>query len=151
MTTTPLSAIAGIRIRRPPADVFHAFADAAEMSKFWFTRRDDGLIEGEPCTWYLGSAEDAFSFEVDVIEVDRPHRLVIDWGHEDTRARVTWTFEADGDGHTMLRIEETGYTGDADAIVTRALDSTGGFNQVAVAAKAMLEYGAALNVVADHA
>lgn len=151
MNTDNLSAKAQIRILKPPAEVFAAFADADQMSQFWFTRRDDGLKEGEPCTWYLGGAEDAFAFDVQVKEVDRPNTLVIEWGHNGTHTRVTWTFgEADG-GHTILSIEETGFTGSADDIIARALDSTGGFNQVIIAAKALLEHGVALNVVADRA
>lgn len=50
----------------------------------------------------------------------------------------------------ILTIEETGFTGSPEAIMACALDSTGGFNQVIVAAKALLEHGVALNVVADH-
>ena len=38
-----------------------------------------------------------------------------------------------------------------DSILERVLDSTGGFNQVIIAAKALIEHGVELNVVADHA
>ena len=54
MNAGNLSAIARSRVRKPPREVFRAFADADEMSKFWFTRRDDGLKEGESVKWYLG-------------------------------------------------------------------------------------------------
>ena len=46
MNINNLSVKARVRIHRPPAEVFNAFADASSMSKFWFTRRDDGLKEG---------------------------------------------------------------------------------------------------------
>lgn len=146
-----LTATARIRIRRPPAAVFVAFAEAEAMSQFWFTRRDDGLREGEPSTWYLGSGEDAFSFEVQVLAVDRPNRLVIQWVGQDGRpTQVSWTFEATAEGDTIVTIEESGFAGSRDDIVARALDSTGGFNQVIIAAKALVEHGVSLNVVADH-
>ena len=151
MNTDNLSAIARIRIRKSPADVFDAFADATEMSKFWFTRRDEGLVEGESVTWFLGTADDAISFDVRVKELARPEKIVIDWGDNSGFTQVSWSFEETEDGHTVLTIEESGFTGSGDAIIERVLDSTGGFNQVIVAAKALIEHGVALNVVADHA
>lgn len=152
MNTGSLSAKARIRIRSSPSEVFNAFAHADAMSKFWFTRRDDGLNEGETVTWFLGGGEDAYAFDVFVKELKYPNKLVIEWGHDDNNyTQVTWSFEESGEGETILTIEETGYSGDRDAIIERALDSTGGFNQVIVAAKALIEHGVAVNVVADHA
>lgn len=120
MNTDNLSGKARIRIRRPPSDVFTAFADASAMSKFWFTRRDDGLI-------------------------------VIEWENGGEHTRVAWSIEGTAEGDTILTIEESGFTGSRQSIIERALDSTGGFNQVTVAAKALVEHGVELNVVADHA
>lgn len=151
MNTESLSGKAHIRIRRPPAQVFAAFVDADAMSKFWFTRRDDGLKEGESVTWYLGSADDAFAFDVYVKELSFPNRIVIVWPRDGGDAEVTWTIAETDDGDSILTIEESGFVGSDDAIVAQALDSTGGFNQVIVAAKALIEHGVALNVVADHA
>lgn len=151
MNTDNLKAIAKTRIRRPPSEVFAAFSDADAMSRFWFTRRDDGLREGESSTWFLGSGEDAISFEVRVLELDRPNKLVIEWENECGLARVKWLFEETDDADTILTIEESGYTGSDDAIVARALDSTGGFNQVIVAAKALVEHGVGMNLVDDRA
>jgi len=152
MSTDGLSAIAKTRIRRPADEVFSAFADADAMSKFWFTRRDAGLRQGETVKWFLGSGEGAYSFDVKVKEILRPGRIVIEWlGQDGSPALVTWTMEETDKGDTILTIEETGYSGSSDAIIERALDSTGGFNQVIIAAKAFVEYGVELNVVNDRA
>ena len=95
MSTSSLSAIARIRVRRPPSEVFRAFADAREMSRFWFTRRDDGLREGESVSWSVGSGADAVSFEVRVIELREPETIVIEWaGFDGAPTRVAWSFEA---------------------------------------------------------
>ncbi|MDH3305433.1 MAG: hypothetical protein OEM92_09515 [Gammaproteobacteria bacterium] len=59
MNTNKLSAIAKSRIGRPPTKVFSAFADAHEMRKFWFTRRDDGLKKGGSVSWFVGDRDDA--------------------------------------------------------------------------------------------
>ena len=152
MNINSLSAKARIRIRRSPSEVFTAFADASAMSKFWFTRRDDGLKEGESFSWFIGGGEDAISFDVRVPELNQPNKIVIEWGHDDDiHTQVTWSFEKTEDGDTILTIEESGFTGSSDAIIERTLDSTGGFNQVIVAAKALIEHGVEVNVVADHA
>ncbi len=150
MNAENLSAIARIRVRRSPSEAFTAFADAHEMSKFWFTRRDDGLIEGEHSTWFIGSNDDAISFDVRVKEINYPNKIVIEWENGGEYTRVMWLFEETEDGHTILTIEESGFTGNYDSIVHRVIDSTGGFNQVIVAAKALIEHGVVLNLVADH-
>jgi len=152
MNTDKLSAKARTRIRRSPSEVFAAFADAKNMSKFWFTRRDDGLKEGESVTWFVGCGEDAFSFDVLVKEIHEPNKIVVEWvGLDEVRTKVSWSFEETEEGDTILTIEESGFSGNSEAIVERALDSTGGFNQVIIAAKALVEHGIELNVVADHA
>lgn len=151
MNTDNLKAIAKTRIRRPPSEVFAAFADASAMSKFWFTRRDDGLKEGELVSWFMGDGEDAFSFDVRVKTLNHPKELVIEWEDDGNYTDVTWSFEETEDGETVLTIEESGFSGTSEAMIERALDSTGGFNQVLIAAKALIEHGVELNVVADHA
>ncbi len=146
-----LAATARILVRSDPTSVFAAFTDAGRMSQFWFTRRDSGLVPGESVRWFLGSGADAASFKVDVIEVVAPERIVIDWADFDgTRTRVTWTMEGTADGDTLLTVTETGFAGTRDEIVAKALNSTGGFNQVILAAKALIEHGVSINVVADH-
>ncbi|MCG8376197.1 MAG: SRPBCC domain-containing protein [Chlorobiales bacterium] len=151
MDINKLTAKARIRIRKPPSEVFNAFADAKSMSQFWFTRRDDGLKKGETVSWFIGSGERAISFDVRVKELEHPNKIVIEWENGDDYTQVTWSFEEAKDGNTILTIEESGFTGSQDTIIERAIDSTGGFNQVIVAAKAFIENGVGLNVVADHA
>lgn len=151
MSTQGLSAVAKILIRSQPSAAFAAFADADQMSKFWFTRRDGGLVAGEPSTWYIGSEADAYSFDVRVLEVDHSRKIVIEWENGGEYTQVSWTFDETDEGHTILTIEESGFSGSSQSIIDRVVDSTGGFNQVIVAAKALVEHGVALSVVDDHA
>lgn len=55
-------------VRAAPIEVFDAFVDAEKMSKFWFTRRDEGLLEGETMSWFVGKAKDAYAIEVRVMQ-----------------------------------------------------------------------------------
>lgn len=147
---TDLAATAKTLIRRPASEVFDAFVNAETMGKFWFTRRDDGLREGETSTWYLGAQPDAPRFDVRVTTLERPRLIVMEWESAGGMATVRWTFEEKSEDTTAVRVEETGYSGDLPTVIAAALDSTGGFNQVLIAAKAWLEHSAPVNVVADH-
>lgn len=128
-----------------------AFVDGSAMSKFWFTRRDDGLRQGQAVTWFLGDGDDAMAFDIRVKELVRPSRIVIEWENGGAPTQVTWSITGTDAGDTRLTIEETGFSGSPEAVLERVLDSTGGFNQVIVAAKAFIEHRVDVNVVADHA
>jgi len=146
-----ISAQARMTIRATPQAVFDAFVDADTMSKFWFTRRDNGLTVGDNVYWYVGVDDDAYAIEVRVKELKSPERIQIEWGEGNQFTEVFWLIEGSADGHSTLTIEEVGFTGSTDEIVAKALDSTKGFNQVIVALKALLEHNARINVVTDHA
>ena len=146
-----ITAKAQILVRRPPAIVFAAFVDADTMSQFWFTRRDGGLKEGENVLWYIGQNDDAPAIEVRVKQLQAPDKICIEWGQDGQYTQVLWQIEENADGYAKLSIEESGFSGSAEEIIVKALDSTGGFNQVIVALKALLEHDASINVVADHA
>ena len=150
MNTVKLTAIAKTRIYSSPQKVFAAFANADEMSKFWFTRRDNGLREGETVTWFVGEQPGAPRIHVRVMTLIRPSLIVMEWGDAEGFTSVTWTIEETSPNTAILRVEESGFTGTFQEIIDNALDSTGGFNQVIIAAKAFLEHGAVINVVADH-
>ena len=146
-----MNAGARILVRRPPSEVFDAFADPGAMSKFWFTRRDDGLQEGQSVTWFLPVDDREIAFGVRVEKLRFPSELPLAWERGSAVTRVAFTFEATPGGETVLAVEESGFAGDDDAVVAQTLDSKGGFSQVIVAAKAWIEHGIAINVVADRA
>lgn len=137
-------------VRASPEAIYDAFVRADLMSKFWFTRRDHRLVEGETVHWYVGQSEDAFAIEVRVKELVFPNKIVIEWGDGKSFTQVHWDIQSSSDGISKLSIEESGFTGTKDEIVRRALDSTGGFNQVVIALKALLEHQSTINIVDDH-
>lgn len=146
-----ISAKAQMIVRAAPLAVFNAFIDAETMSKFWFTRRDEGLQEGGTMSWFIGQDEDTFAIEVKVKELRKPELIRIEWWSGEQFTQVIWRLQEAGDGHTNLAIEESGFEGSDGEIVSSALDSTKGFNQVIVALKALLEHDVIINVVEDHA
>lgn len=76
--------------------------------------------------------------------------LAIRWGSGGKPTRVEWRFRPQDDGTTFVEITEEGYGGTNEEIIAQAIDSTGGFNQVIVAAKALVEHGVEINPVKDH-
>lgn len=151
MTSKPITAKAQTLIHKPAASVFAAFVDPEHMCKFWFPRSDGPLEEGKTVHWFIGSGADEIKIDVKVISLVPSERIVIEWGGGGRFTTAAWTLEALGDVWTILKIEESGFTGEPEDIVARALDSTGGFNQVVIAVKAYLEHGVAVNIVTDHA
>jgi hypothetical protein len=54
------------------------------------------------------------------------------------------------DGTTLVTISNWGFRGSDDEVVTKALDSMGGFSFLLAGLKALLEHNVALNLVGDH-
>lgn len=144
---TPPVASAGMLIRRPPADVFAAFADPAVTSRFWFTEATGPLAEGASIRWTWGMYGASADVVVRAFEPDR--RILMDWGDPDAMTTVEWTFAAHDLG-TMVEVTDSGFTGSADERMAKALDSNGGFALVLAAAKIWLEHGIDPRFVADR-
>ena len=147
---TEITANAQMTINRPASDVFDAFADPAIMTKFWFPKVSGRLEEGHEVKWFVGTHDDAFGITVRAKAIQRPHLLHIQWGDGGVFTEVKWEFESKGDDQTIVRIRESGFSGDKSEVIQAALNSTGGFNQVVTAVKALLEHDVRINVVEDH-
>ena len=138
----------GMLIRRPPADVFRAFADPAVTTKFWFTKSSGKLVPDAEIRWEW-EMYDA-STRLLVKEVDENRRIVFDWDLDSDPATVEFRFTPAPDDMTYVQVTETGFGGDGDELACRAVDSTGGFTMVLCAAKALLEHDVILTVVLDR-
>ncbi|MFC7546216.1 SRPBCC family protein [Plantactinospora sp. GCM10030261] len=138
---------AGMLIRRPPAEVFRAFADPAVTTRFWFTDSTGPLTPGADVRWTW--AMFGVGTRVLVTEFEQDSRLVFDWGDDD-RTTVEMRFVPGPDDSTYVRMTETGITGSGDEVVGYVADSTGGFTMVLCALKALLEHDVVLTVVTDR-
>ena len=137
-------------IRKPASAVFEAFADPAITTKFWFTKSSGRLEPDTEIRWEWEMYHVAAT--VRVKQIERNSRIVIEWGDEENGfTTVEWRFKSWKDETTFVTITETGYRGDGDQMVARAIDSMGGFSFVLAAAKALLEHDIVLTLTADHA
>ncbi|QGZ96392.1 SRPBCC family protein [Terricaulis silvestris] len=130
-------------IRKPPAEVFNAFADPAVTTKFWFTKSSGKLEAGKRVRWeweMYGVGDDA-----DVKEIEPNKRIVFEWSFPKSNM-VEMMFAPHAKG-TLVTITNSGLRG-AD-VIAEALDLTQGWNLVLAAAKAWLELRADLDIVAD--
>ena len=138
---------AAMLIRKPVAEVFDAFIDPAITSRFWFTKSTSRLEPGEHVRWTWEMYD--VSVDVTVKEIENNKRILLEWGNYGAMTVVEWIFKPYSDDATYVTITNSGFTGDGDKVVKDALDSTGGFTWVLAGAKALLEHGIELNVIAD--
>ena len=138
---------AELLIRRPVAEVFRAFIDPDVITKFWFDTSSGRLESGKTVRWQWDRCDAAV--EVRVKAVKPNERILIEWGDEDATT-VEWSFTRRSERTTYVSVVNSGFSGSGDEIVHQALDSAGGFALVLAAAKAYLEHGISLNIVADR-
>jgi uncharacterized protein YndB with AHSA1/START domain len=143
------SAQTGMLIRRAPHDVFEALADPSITTRFWYTKSSGRMEEGAELTWEWEMY--GVSGKVWVQEVEPDRRIRFSWegydpAHPTTVEFLFVPYEKDA---TYVRITETGFSGDGDTQVSRALDSTGGFTFLLSSLKAALEHDITLKVTLD--
>jgi uncharacterized protein YndB with AHSA1/START domain len=146
--THPPSAKAEMLIRRPVAEVFEAFVDPAITSRFWFSKGSGRLEAGQQVTWDWEMYN--FSVQVRVREIEENRRIVVEWSAYGAPTTIEWVFTPLPDGTTFVSITNGDFSGDGDAVVKQALDSTEGFAFVLAGAKALLEHDVRLNLVPDR-
>ncbi len=130
-------------IRKPIAEVFNAFIDPAVTTHFWFSKSSGKLEAGQRVRWeweMYGVGDD-----INVKAVETNQRIAFEWSFPKSNL-VEMTFAPHAKG-TIVSITNSGLRG--DDVIAEALDLTQGWNLVLAAAKAWLEHGINLNIVAD--
>ena len=135
-------------IRRPVAEVFEAFVDPAITSQFWFTKGSGRLEPGRQVKWEWEMYK--VSADVSVKAVEPNKRLLVEWSAYGAPTTVEWIFTPRADGTTFVSVTNAGFTGGEDVIMEQVVSSTEGFALVLAGAKALLEHGVRLNLVADR-
>ena len=135
-------------IRRPRPEVFEAFASPSTITRFWIESSDGRLEEGAVLRWTMNT-EGAIA-EVKVAIIEPSQRIAFDWGADGRYTRVELQFLPWGEEATLVKVTETGLSGDGDELVARAADSTGGFTMVLCSLKALLEHDIDLAAISDR-
>ena len=140
-----------IQIAAPPAHVFQAITDPRQMLQWWgqkgmyrVTKFDADLRVGGQ--WMSsGPSADGESFQVggEYLEVDPPRTLVYTWKASwtgDLTTTVRWELKP-LDGGTLVKIEHSGFAGNADAANTHGQ----GWQHVLSWIQAFVEKGATID------
>jgi uncharacterized protein YndB with AHSA1/START domain len=138
----------GMLIRKPVAEVFEAFVNPEITTQFWFTKGSGRLEAGKQLQWEWEMY--GISVPVTAKAIDPGKRIVIEWPGYSGATTVEWVFSPQKDGTTFVDITESGFSGDGDQLVKHVTDSTQGFSLLLAGAKALLEHGIRLNLVADR-
>jgi uncharacterized protein YndB with AHSA1/START domain len=148
MTERGIAAKAEMLIRSPVAKVFEAFVDPAITSKFWFSRGSGRLEAGKSVHWDW----EMYGFSVDAkVKLLEPNkRILVEWSAYGAPSDIEWVFAARPDGTTFVSITNSGFGGSPQEMASLAVGATEGFSFVLAGAKALLEHGVQLNLVADR-
>jgi uncharacterized protein YndB with AHSA1/START domain len=136
-------------IRRPVAEVFEAFVNPETITRFWFTRSSGRLERGTTVEWTW----DMYGFSIPVVvrELVPDERIVVEWpGAGGTPTTVAFSFSARPDGTTFVDVSNSGFTAAGGELVEQVAGAASGFSFVLAGAKAWLEHGIRLNLVADR-
>ncbi len=135
------------RINRPVPDVFEAVVNPEKLSAYFTTGGAKGRIEeGTTVVWDFHDFPGAFP--VNVVEVEKDRRIVLEWQAEDVdkkkdeiyNSTVTMRFEPTDDGRTIVSIAEEGWRATPNGLKS-SYGNCQGWTQMQCALKAYLEHG----------
>jgi uncharacterized protein YndB with AHSA1/START domain len=131
------------RILKPIGEVFAAVVDPAQMSKYFTSAASGPMAAGKRVEWEF--ADVGAKGSVDVLEVEREHRIVFEWGPGGDKLRTTITFLKDEPGTTVVTINERSFAMD-QAGVKRAMGQTAGWTYFLACLKAYVTHGIQLRL-----
>jgi uncharacterized protein YndB with AHSA1/START domain len=131
-------------IRRPPGEVFAAFANPQVIRKFWLRDTSGPLAPGARVLWHF--MVPGATAHVTVTGFEAPRRIGFDWPGG---MHVELLFEPFNDDGTHLTAEISGLHG--KDLLTQATDVVEGFTIVFCDLKTLLETGTSANLVRDKA
>ncbi len=132
-------------IRKPAEMVFQAFTDPAITKNFWFTKASGKLETGKNITWEWEMY--GISTNVFVKEITTNRQIIIEWNQPLTTVEFNFTSLRDDTTYVVIKNYEFHQQG--DELINAIRDNTGGFTTVLDGAKAYLEHGINLNLIAD--
>ncbi len=131
-------------IRRPPGEVFAAFANPQTIRKFWLRDTSGPLAPGARVQWHF--MVPGATANVVVRAFEAPRRIAFEWSGG---MHVELSFEPFGDGATQLTAAISGLNGKDP--ITQATNVVEGFSVVFCDLKTLLESGSSANLVRDKA
>lgn len=138
---------AEMMIRKPVSKVFEAFIDPEITKMFWFSKGSGKLAAGNNVNWIWEMYD--LTVPVKVISISQNKEIEIEWGTGENVSTAKWTFQEVSEDKTFVSVSNYNFLGSEEEVTSKVIDSTGGFTMVLAGAKAWLEHGVQLNLVAD--
>lgn len=136
---------ARILIRHNINEVFEAFVDPAQLTKFWLSKSSGRLEVGKKVQWDF--MVEGARVGTEVVQLEKNKTLRIKWDEEST---VVFSFEQVPDG-VIVDVQNFGFQGDQGEQIQTAIESTQGFTIVLCDLKTLLERGTSAQLVKDKA
>jgi uncharacterized protein YndB with AHSA1/START domain len=134
-----------MQIRRPPGEVFSAFANPQTIRKFWLTDTTGPLAPGARVQWQF--MVPGATAKVVVTRFEAPRLLSFDWPEDGLH--VDMTFEPFGEDGTRAAVAISGF--DGAEILSEVVNTVEGFTLVLADLKTLLETGESAGLVRDKA
>jgi len=132
------------RIVKPVDDVFDAVVEPKRMSNYFISNASGPMTSGTRVDWEF--ADVGAKVTVDVVEVEQNRKIVFKSDPTDGEGTTTTIgFAPDGEGATVVTINEASFAMDPDG-VQRAMGQTGGWTYFLACLKAYVTHGINLRV-----
>ena len=146
MGSKPVIVETQMLIRKPIAEVFNSFRDPEQTRHFWFTKSTGKLEQGKTVEWTWEMY--GFTTSVDVKKIIENELISVVWG--DPKENIDFIFKPSTDrSSTYVVVKNYGFQQTGDELISKIMDTTGGFTTVLDGMKAWLEHGLELNLVRD--
>lgn len=133
-------------IRSSSHSVFTAFTKPKHLKKFWLSKASATLEQGKTVRWDFKVRGVRDRVKVLALETDK--RIRVQWSDGSI---TEWSFVALARKKTLVRVEQSGFKGTSDEIVSAAINTVEGFAFVLSDLKVLLEYGIRSRIVKDKA
>ncbi|WP_421385060.1 SRPBCC family protein [Bacillus salacetis] len=127
-----------MKILMPSSEVFEALVNPEQMSNYWFSSGTGKIEEGKSITWRY--EEYNAEGNVNILEVQRPYKIMFTWGDPRQPTTVTITLKEQEKDTTIIRVTESGFT-EAPGEIEKMLGQKEGWVYMLTCLKAYLENG----------
>jgi len=126
------------RILRPLPEVFEAWINPDQMSRYFISSASAPISEGERIEWRFEDVN--AKFNVDILQVVKDKLIVFSWAAAGSKHDVEVFFEPDVDDSTVIKITESSFSEDADGI-RQGLGQNAGWTHLLCCLKAYMKFG----------
>ena len=128
-------------IRRPAADLYRAFIEPDQLTRFWLASASAPLEVGKSVRWEFMVPGAVANLQAK--ELEKGRRILVEW---EDGATTEWLFEPHDKDSTVVKVDHQ-----AEGDLASANESTQGYTIVLCDLKTLLETGTSTNLVRDKA